>query len=65
MNIENFVSAPKLIEIVIDDKELVEAYGEPITFYSYDIVKMRIYFDFFNARIAALACCLRVDDLSA
>lgn len=50
MKIQQLVSTPKLIEIVLDDKELVETYGEPITFYTYDIVSMSMYFEFFNAR---------------
>ena len=50
MKIQSLVSTPKLTEIVLDDKELVETYGEPITFYAYDIVPMSMYFEFFNAR---------------
>lgn len=50
MNIKDFASKPQLVEIVLDDKELVERYGEPITFYTYNIVRMSTYFDFFNAR---------------
>lgn len=50
MNIKDFASKPKLIEVVIDNKDVVERYGEPITFYTYDIVRMSTYFDFFNAR---------------
>jgi len=50
MNIKEFASKPQLIEIVLDDEELVEKYGEPITFYTYNIVRMSTYFDFFNAR---------------
>lgn len=50
MNIKKFASVPKLVEIVIDDKDLVEIYGEPITFHTYDVVTMSTYFDFFNAR---------------
>ena len=50
MNITEFSNKPKLIEIKLDDKDLVEKYGEPITFYTYDIVGMSTYFDFFNAR---------------
>lgn len=50
MNIKKFASVPKLIEVVIDDKDLVETYGEPITFFTYDVVTMSTYFDFFNAR---------------
>lgn len=50
MNIKEFASKPELIEIVLDDKDLVERYGEPITFYTLSIVRMSTYFDFFNAR---------------
>lgn len=50
MNIDKFVTTPQLIEIILDDEELVSEYGEPITFYTYDIVSMTTYFDFFNAR---------------
>lgn len=50
MKIQQFVSTPKLVEIVLDDKDLVETYGEPVTFYAYDIVPMGMYFEFFNAR---------------
>jgi hypothetical protein len=50
MNIKQFASVPKLIEIKLDDKDLVEKYGEPITFYTHDIVGLSTYFEFFNAR---------------
>ena len=38
MNIQDFASTPKLIEIILDDPELLERYNEPITFHTYDIV---------------------------
>ena len=50
MNIKEFASKPQLIEITLDDKDLVEKYGEPITFHTFDIVRMSTYFDFFSAR---------------
>lgn len=50
MNIKDFASKPELIEVILDDKELVEKYGEPITFYTFNIVRMSTYFDFFSAR---------------
>lgn len=50
MNIKDFASKPSLIEIILDDKDLLDKYGEPITFYTYNIVRMSTYFDFFNAR---------------
>lgn len=50
MNINDYAQKPKLIEIKLDTKDLVEKYGEPITFFAYDVVGMSTYFDFFNAR---------------
>lgn len=50
MNIKEFASVPTLIEINLDDKELVDKYGEVITFHTYDTVPLATYFDFFNAR---------------
>ncbi len=50
MNIQQFASTPKLIEIVLDDEDLIETYGEPITFYTYDVVSLSTYFEFFNSR---------------
>lgn len=50
MNIKKFASVPKLIEISLDSEELIEKYEEPITFYTYDVVPMSTYFDFYNAR---------------
>ncbi len=50
MNIKDFASKPELVEIVIDDPDLVKKYGEPITFHTYNIVRMSTYFDFFSAR---------------
>jgi len=50
MNIKKYASVPKLIEISLDSQELLERYGEAITFYTYDVVPMTTYFDFFNAR---------------
>lgn len=50
MNIKEFASVPKLIEIKLESEELLEKYGEPITFHTYDTVPMATYFDFYNAR---------------
>jgi hypothetical protein len=50
MNIKKYASVPKLVEIILDNEELLERYEEPITFYSYDVVPMTTYFEFFNAR---------------
>jgi hypothetical protein len=50
MNISELASTPKLIEITLDDEALIEKYGEPITFHTYDVVGLSTYFEFFNAR---------------
>ena len=50
MNIQKFATKPQLVQVQLDDPELLETYGEPITFHTYDVVNMKIYFDFFNAR---------------
>lgn len=50
MNIKKYASKPQLIEVVLDNSDLLEKYGEPITFYTYDVVGMSTYFEFFNAR---------------
>lgn len=50
MNIKEFAAKPKLIELKITDPAIVEKYGEEISFFTYDIVGMSTYFDFFDAR---------------
>ena len=50
MNIKKFASVPKLIEIVIKDENILEKYGEPITFYTYDFIPLETYFGFYDAK---------------
>jgi hypothetical protein len=50
MNIQQYAAKPKLIELKITDPQVVEKYGEEITFFTYDVVGMSTYFDFFDAR---------------
>ena len=50
MKISDIAKNPELVELVIDDENIVETYGESITFYTWDSVSMETYFDFFNAR---------------
>jgi hypothetical protein len=52
-NIKEFASVPKLTQIALDDVDLVERYGEPIVFWTYDVVGLSTYFEFFNARSEA------------
>lgn len=50
MNIKKFASVPKLIEITLDDESLLEKYGEPITFFTYDFIPLETYFSFYDAK---------------
>lgn len=50
MKINELASVPKLVQIDIDDKHIVEKYGEVITFWTHDVVSLANYFDFFDAR---------------
>ena len=50
MNIKEFASKPTLIEVVIDNTDIVEKYGETIKFHTFDIVSLSTYFDFYNSR---------------
>ena len=50
MNIEKFIKAPELVEVFLDSEEIIKNYDEPISFWTYDIVKMDVYFQFFEAR---------------
>jgi hypothetical protein len=50
MNIQDFATTPQLIEVILDTEDIITNHGEPITFWTYDIVSMSVYFDFFNAR---------------
>ena len=50
MNIKKYASVPTLIEVKLDDAGLLEKYGEAITFYTYDVVGMSTYFQFFDAK---------------
>lgn len=50
MNITEFKVKPKLIELTIDDKSIVETYGEEIKFFMYDHISLPKYFEFFQAQ---------------
>ena len=50
MNISEFKIKPKLIEITIDDKEIIETYGDSIKFHMYDHLDLTTYFKFFRAQ---------------
>lgn len=50
MNITQLAKRPELIEIVVDDKDIVDTYGETITFHMFDHVDINTYFDFYRVQ---------------
>ena len=50
MKINALASTPKLIQIDLNTPEILERYGEVVTFWTYDIVSLSTYFEFYNAR---------------
>ena len=50
MDIKSLARKPQLIEIVIDEADIVSAYGEPVTFYMKDFVDINTYFEFFKSQ---------------
>jgi hypothetical protein len=48
MNITELAKKPQLEQVVLDDPDLVETYGETITFWMYDHVDINTYFDFYK-----------------
>lgn len=50
MKINELASTPKLTQIDLNAPEILEKYGEPVTFWTYDIVSLSTYFEFYNAR---------------
>ena len=50
MKINELASVPKLLQIDLNSPEILETYGEPVTFWTYDIVSLSTYFEFYNAR---------------
>ena len=43
MNLKDLAKKPTLVKITIDDPEVIEEYGEPVEFYSYDRHPMSTY----------------------
>jgi len=50
MKITELKVKPELVEISIDDKSIVESYGEEIKFFMYDHISIPKYFEFFKAQ---------------
>jgi hypothetical protein len=50
MDIKLLAKKPELQEVLINDPQIVESYGDTITFYMYDHVDINTYFDFFRSQ---------------
>ena len=50
MKIEQAVRKPQFIEVKLDSEDIVEAYGEPVTFWMNDTVDLITYFDFYKGQ---------------
>jgi hypothetical protein len=50
MDIKQLAKKPQLVQIVIDEADIVSAYGEPVTFYMRDFVDINTYFEFFKSQ---------------
>lgn len=48
MNIEQLKKKPELVKLCLDDKEIVDSYGESITFFMRDHIELNDYFDFYR-----------------
>jgi hypothetical protein len=48
MNIDQLAKKPQLEQLTLDDSDIVEMYGEPITFWMFDHVDINTYFDFYK-----------------
>lgn len=43
MKLSQICSEPQLLEIVLDDSEIMEQYGEPLVFYTWDRQPMEVF----------------------
>lgn len=50
MDLKKLARKPELLEIKIDDKDIIETYGEPITFYMQNHLDIMTYFDFYRSQ---------------
>lgn len=48
MDIGKLAKKPELVEIKLDDQDLIENYGEEITFWMKDHLDLSTYFDFYK-----------------
>lgn len=43
MKLTELTSEPKLIEVIIDDEDIIQEYGEALTFYTWDRQPMTVF----------------------
>lgn len=43
MKLSELSAKPKLVAVIIDDKDIVKEYGEPLEFYSYDRQPVEVF----------------------
>jgi hypothetical protein len=48
MEISKLATKPQLVEIVLDDADILESCGEPITFWMKEHLDLKTYFDFYK-----------------
>lgn len=48
MDVASLKLKPKLIKLEIDDKDIVEQYGDNVSFYMKDYMDLSTYFEFFK-----------------
>jgi hypothetical protein len=60
MKITELSKAPELIKLVIDDKETLETYGEPLEFYTYDRAPLDTFLKLSNSLEKNQAECIKI-----
>lgn len=50
MDISKFAKKPELIKIEITDENIVENYGDAVSFYIYDNLDINTYFEFYKSQ---------------
>lgn len=53
MELAKLAKKPQLIEVVIDDEEIIQEYGEAISFWMRDHLDIMTYFDFYRSQNVA------------
>jgi hypothetical protein len=49
-SIEQYARKPELLEIILDDSDIIEEFGEEVIFYMKDYVDINTYFDFYQSQ---------------